>query len=87
MGLKKQIIVGFECENCQKVVAADSVFSEDYPEGYFVHLRRVTQAHNHYITGEIFFCDKDCLVNFMQYGITASTRNWSPISPNPRRKR
>jgi hypothetical protein len=48
------------------------------PEGYHIHIRRVTAAHKHRVSGALFFCSKDCLLDGMRYDITHMTEEVDP---------
>ena len=72
MSLKTHVVeYSFTCDNCSRDIKAKSHDPGDMPEGYHLHVRRVTAHHNHYVSGPLFFCTKDCLLNAMSYGISS----------------
>lgn len=77
--LTEKTIVGYQCERCEAVSPADSVFDDDKPEGYFLSIERVTEAQNHYRSEMLYLCTKECLIDYFQYGIGQSTVPWRPI--------
>lgn len=80
MAFTEKTVYGYTCERCGTHVEAVSPWSDDYPEGYFVTMRRVTEMQNHSISDLLFFDTKDCLVNYMMYGISSSTSALRPIT-------
>lgn len=79
MAFKTKTMHGYECARCERFVEATGPFDADKPTGYFIRIERVTEAQRHYVTDEVFLCDKDCLVDFVQYGISSATAPWRPI--------
>lgn len=69
----------YRCQDCDALVLAQSDAGKDRPEGYYVHMRRVTESGVQSVTGEMFFDEKECLVHYMQYGISRSTTPQRPI--------
>jgi hypothetical protein len=84
MSLVTKTTHGYECVSCGAIVPADSPFNTDAPEGYYFSVRRVTESHNHTMTPELFTCDKECLINFVTYGIS---HNAIPVEPIGRKKK
>ncbi|MDF2506299.1 MAG: hypothetical protein K0Q52_158 [Microbacterium sp.] len=72
-------VTGYECGGCGTVAQAASPFSTDMPEGVYLTIRRVTEAHNHYLTDEIYTCSKECAIQLVQYGIHANATAFRPI--------
>lgn len=73
MTLRRNVVeYAYECNRCQAIVEVPSHNPPDLPPGYHLHIRRVTQASNHYAGGPIFLCSKQCLVEWAQYGISSS---------------
>lgn len=79
MTFQTKTIGGYECARCGEFTEADGPFDADKPSGYFITVERVTSAKKHYVTGEVYLCDKECLINFMQYSISSSSTEWRPI--------
>lgn len=76
MALRTEVVQhAFECDGCGTIVKAESHEPKDMPTGYHVHMRRVTAAHKHKVSGPLFFCSKDCLVNAMQFQISHLTHD------------
>lgn len=84
MALIEKTIFGYVCERCGGIRQAASAFDADKPEGYFLKIERVTAAHNHSRSSELFLCDKDCLMEYIQFGISSSTVPWTPIGETSR---
>lgn len=65
---------GYECDNCHKVTAKESRHKEN--EGYFIKskgFRRVTDfGHTSTNIDEMYFCSKECLINWVTFGISNS---------------
>lgn len=80
MAMVEKKIVGYECERCGTVIEAVSPWTDDYPEGYFITMRRVTENQVHHITDLLYLCSKDCLIGYVTYGISASTAPWRPVA-------
>jgi len=75
MALRTEVIkFAYECESCENIVEVPSHDVEDMPTGYHIFIRRVTKAKHHRISGALFFCSKDCLIDGMQFRITHLTR-------------
>lgn len=79
MAFTEKKILGYECERCGAVIEAESPWTDDYPEGYYLTIRRVTEAQNHYLSDIIYLCSKECLIDFVTYGISAATEAWRPV--------
>lgn len=74
MGLRTDVIeYAYECESCENVIKVRDHEPENMPPGYHLFIRRVTPARKHRISGALFFCSKDCLVDGMQFRITHLT--------------
>lgn len=69
------------CDECGTDYEITSEFDDDKVEGYYLNqVERVTEARRHYRTSEpLFFCTKDCLIRYFQFGISHSTNPWRPI--------
>ena len=77
--------LAYRCEGCDNLVPVATPFQADKPAGYFINLRRVTAARNHSITEELYLCTKDCMIEYMQHGISASTTPFRPIGVEEKR--
>lgn len=84
MTLVERSITGYKCGRCGSVVEAKSPWSDDYPEGYFLTIRRVTESQSHYLSDLIYLCTKECLVEFAQFGVSAATQTWRPVGRGAR---
>lgn len=75
MALETEVVeYAFKCDGCDSITKAKSHDPEHMPAGYHIHLRRVTFALKHLVSGALYFCCKDCLVNAMQYQISSLTQ-------------
>lgn len=83
MSFTKVEVQGYECAACGKLVPATSPWSADRPEGYYFAITRVTPGLHHKQTPELYVCDKDCLLEFMNFGITHHSQEVVPIGPRP----
>lgn len=74
MALATKIVeYAFVCDDCGNRVQAASHEPKDMPTGYHLHVRRVTDRHHHSVSGPLFFCTKDCLINAMRFRISHLT--------------
>lgn len=77
--LKTETITFYECERCGTRREAATWHADDKPEGYYIHVRRVTPGRYHRISDELFLCTKDCLLEFFTYGVSGATEDFRPI--------
>ncbi|WGH21960.1 hypothetical protein SEA_TROGGLEHUMPER_79 [Rhodococcus phage Trogglehumper] len=87
MTARQKVVTVHECVGCRKEVQVPTPWADDYPEGVYLTIRRVTADHNHYLTPELFACSKECAINVIQYGIHANAERLEPIGRIKRRKR
>lgn len=80
MTVEQQTVFFRKCERCGHEEMSKTPFAEDYPEGVYVTIRRVTANRTHYLTDEIFCCSKECAVELIQYGIHANATTFRPIA-------
>lgn len=86
-GPKTKQVVGWECASCGVFVETKTPWSDDYPEGYFVTVRRVTEAQIHSETDTLYLHTKDCLIDFVTYGISNNAEMLRPIARPEHSKR
>jgi hypothetical protein len=72
----ERVAHGLACDTngCDVIVPVRNPTSKC--EGYYVTVERVTEALNHYITEELFFHSKDCMLATLTYGL-----NHGPLQP------
>ncbi|QIG58283.1 hypothetical protein SEA_SKOG_131 [Gordonia phage Skog] len=85
---KTRQVTYYQCAygRCGKQIEVESPYRSDAPEGYYFSVRRVTEYQNHTVTPELFCCSKECLVNFMQYGISNNAVPDTPIGSDKKRR-
>jgi hypothetical protein len=72
VGLQTEVVRhAYVCDDCAKVVPAESEQPTDRPVGFFMNLYQVTNGGVHQGTRLLFFCDKKCLMNAMQYRLSS----------------
>lgn len=75
----QETVTVYTCGTCGGRVGADTPFADDYPEGVYLTIRRVTESQNHYLTDEIFTCSKECAVELIKFGIHHNAQPFRPI--------
>lgn len=79
MALETEVVeYAFRCDGCGERIKTESHEPEHMPSGFHLHIRRVTTAGNHRLSGPLYFCNKACLVNAMQYQLSSLTHEDTP---------
>jgi hypothetical protein len=67
-------MITVECFRCGKEVPCPDSWgkSNGIPEGYIIHLMRITSALN-VSKGDAYFCSKDCLLEGIKWGASHIT--------------
>lgn len=78
----------YTCARCGKREVGDSAFEAGKPVGFYLDLRKVTGEtfrHHQRTPATVFFCTKECLLEGIQYGISAMVKPTTPIGMDARR--
>lgn len=69
---REVVAYGYECDNCHQVTVKESRHKEN--RRYFIKpnsFQRVTDfGHSSTNIEELYFCSKDCLINWVTFGIS-----------------